>query len=396
MRDRVRSATSSGWPLTDRSAPGARPFLGELTGLRFLAAFWVLGFHTLPREDHSPAFWRSFWGAGYTGVTLFFVLSGFVLVYTYGPVGPGHIHIRSFLSARVARLFPVYLAALVIALPEFVHTALPRAGSPGLAAGDSAVIVATTPRMLQAWLPRIGCSWNCPGWSLSAEALFYLLFPLFALLLYWRRPRTLLLSAIGAFALALVCAELRAIPALDSFGFVGRLVQSPITPLFRLPEFLLGIAIGRWYLDRRLSGVPLYPARGLAVVIAAAATLAVVAAASTPVPASPLTGVWLLPLFAALILGLAERGNRGILARPVAMMLGEASYALYLIHGPVHVYVLGAARRVSPDSLTAHPWEVFGAYVGIVLGASVLLYRFLERPARHALRRRFARQVTVA
>ena len=101
-------------------------------------------------------------------------------------------------------------------------------------------------------------------------------------------------------------------------------------------------------------------------------------------------GVWLLPFFAALILGLGERGNRGILARAVAMMLGEASYAFYLIHGPVHVYVLGAARRLSPGSLTEHAWIVFAVYVGIVTGASVLLYRYLERPARLALRRRFA------
>ena len=322
-------------------------------------------------------------------MTLFFVLSGFVLVYTYG--SSARIGLRSFLGARVARLFPVYLAALVIAVPEFVRNILPWSGGAGLSPRDIAVMATATPLMLQAWLPRIGCYWNCPAWSLSAEAFFYLMFPLCSSLLFARHTTTLLACAVGAWILALASAGLRMMPA-ESFGrveFIGALAGSTMTPLFRLPEFLLGAVIGRWYLDRRLRGEPLHPERGQVAVVAAAACIAIIAATSVPVPASPMLGVWLLPFFAALVLGLGEHVNGGLLAHPRAMQLGEASYAFYLIHGPLHGYVLGAARRLVPGSLTEHAWSVFLVYAAIVLTVSLLLYRYLERPARHALRLRF-------
>ena len=60
------------------------------------------------------------------------------------------------------------------------------------------------------------------------------------------------------------------------------------------------------------------------------------------------------------------------------------------------MYFLGTARRLSPGSLTLHAWLVFWPYVGTVLVVSVLLYQYLERPARHALRRRFRREVVVS
>lgn len=380
-------------PLTDAAPPGARrPFLGELAGLRFLAALWVVGFHALPRDDRSPAPWAAFWGAGHTGVTLFFVLSGFILVYTYGPVDGRPIDARRFFIARAARLFPVYLASLLIAVPEFLRTVMPPGGGRALPWTDVALAATTTPLMLQAWFPRSGCYWNCPAWSLSAEAFFYLLFPFFAALLYARRASTVLLATAGAWVLALGFALLRASPTAwpGSAGWFGSLAHSLTTPVFRLPEFLLGLAIGRWYLDRRMRGERLQPVAGLISALIAGCTIVAVAARSVPVPVDPVLAVLLLPLFALLILGLAERGNRGLLARPAAMMLGESSYALYLIHGPMHVYVLGAARRVVPGSLTANPWMVFWAYLLLVIGVSFLLYRHLERPARHALRMRFA------
>ncbi len=352
---------------------------------------WVVGYHALPRDDRAPAPWAAFWGAGHTGVTLFFVLSGFILVYTYGPVDARPIDARRFFIARAARLLPVYLASLLIAVPEFLRTVMPQGPEHAVPWTDIALAATTTPLMLQAWFPRIVCYWNCPAWSLSAEAFFYLLFPLFAALLYARRPTSVLLATVGSWVLALWCAVLRASPAAwpGSAGWLGSLAHSLTTPVFRLPEFLLGIAIGRWYLDRRMRGVRLQPVAGLIAALIAGCTIVAVAATSVPIPVDPLLAVVLLPLFALLILGLAERENRGLLARPAARMLGEASYALYLIHGPIHVYVLGAARRLVPGSLTEHAWVVFFVYQLLVLGVAVALYRHLERPARHALRLRF-------
>ena len=332
--------------------------------------------------------------AGYAGVTLFFVLSGFVLVYTYGPVEHARIPARRFLIARVARLYPMYLAALVIALSEFIRRMHPGVRGVELIGPFAAVLTSVTaPLMIQAWIPRVACAWNCPGWSLSAETFFYLAFPLLAPVLRGRSARVLVAALLGASVLALAATLLRAAPpefwgnrhALEAF------FESPFTPLHRLPEFLVGIVLGRWYLDRRLQGVPLRPVVGLSLATAAAVAVVVIAGALEPARDDPKLTIWLLPAFSVMILGLAERGNRGVLARPIALLLGEASYALYLIHGPMHAYALSVAKRISATSLDAHPWIIFAAYLGTVLVLAVLFNRYLEHPARLALRRRFAR-----
>ena len=94
---------------------------------------------------------------------MFFVLSGFILVYTYGPVDGRPIDTRRFFIARAARLLPVYLASLMIAVPDFVRTVMPPGPGHALPWTDVALAVVTTPLMLQAWFPRIVCYWNCPA-----------------------------------------------------------------------------------------------------------------------------------------------------------------------------------------------------------------------------------------
>jgi peptidoglycan/LPS O-acetylase OafA/YrhL len=367
----------------------ARPTLRELTGLRFFAALWVLCFHALPRSDATPPLWLGFWDAGYTGVTLFFILSGFVLVYSYGPGDGTTIDARSFWGARVARLYPVYIAALVIGLPEFVRMTAGVPGIPPATPAETITTVITTPLMLHAWLPTAYCRWNCPGWTLSVEAFFYLLFPLAAPLLRGKSARALLAVAATAAALIFVASDAWFLaPAfIRPTELVGGDGIFPHSPLLRFPEFLLGMAAGRWYLDRRRIGLPLHRQRGRIAAALSVVTIVVVAAMHAGrMENSTLVAVLAVP-YACLILACAE-GPGGLLALPVVTLPGESSYALYIIHGPLHVYTLGLARRLVPGSLTSHPWLVFFVYLGTVLVCSVLLHRYLERPARRALRRR--------
>ena len=105
-----------------------RPNIPALTGLRAIAAILVVLFHykyIVPGLGASPAPGARVIQTGFVGVSLFFVLSGFILAYTYiDDDGALRGTWKDFLFARFARVYPVYLFALVIALPIFIDISL--------------------------------------------------------------------------------------------------------------------------------------------------------------------------------------------------------------------------------------------------------------------------------
>ncbi len=153
-------------PLTLHRAP-----LPALTGVRFLAATQVVLYHFgsgFAQRHHLPRPLTNLLTNGWTAVTLFFILSGFILSYTYSGQIAGRGGKLRFWEARFARIYPVYLLALLLSWPF--------RGDPGL--GLSMAVLT----MVQAWNPfhvNYGGAWNSPAWTLSTEAFFYLLFPFF-------------------------------------------------------------------------------------------------------------------------------------------------------------------------------------------------------------------------
>ena len=95
-----------------------RPRLHALTTLRFFAALHVVLFHmrVIGILPGGPWWFHNFASIGFVGVNFFFVLSGFILVYTYD--GPD-LNVRKFWWARFARIYPAYILSLVVAAPFF-------------------------------------------------------------------------------------------------------------------------------------------------------------------------------------------------------------------------------------------------------------------------------------
>lgn len=216
-----------------------QPPLPALTSVRFFAALIVVLFHFGgPSLGWAPEALRHIVGAGYTGVSLFFVLSGFILAYVYHGRS---VHNGRFWWARFARVYPLFVFALLIAFPGFLR---------GFLAGDfPAQTPLLSPLLLHAWDPRSACAWNCPGWSLSVEAFFYLTFPFLLVLLRDRARRSLIAVALGAWLVMLLP------PLAYVFTQVGGASATPETPsvilevlkynpLLHLPEFVLGVASG--------------------------------------------------------------------------------------------------------------------------------------------------------
>src|SRR6476620_6656817 len=95
-----------------------RPRLHAITSLRFLAALHVVLFHmrVVGILSGGPWWYQNFASIGYIGVNFFFVLSGFILVYTYAG---SSFSVRRFWQARFARIYPAYVVSLIVAAPFF-------------------------------------------------------------------------------------------------------------------------------------------------------------------------------------------------------------------------------------------------------------------------------------
>ena len=230
-----------------------RTSLNALTGVRFLAALHVVAFHYAPREG-LPAWLNRLLDGGPNSVTLFFILSGFVLAYSYlGAQDTARVERRAFWVARFARVYPVYLLGLVLITPPVVDAALRAAGgltNEVLWKLSSSGLAAFT--LTQAWSPQAACVGNCPGWSLSVEAFFYLLFPWLSLAVIRAGRRGLWATAaagLGVTALTtvlwvLVDQWIAGSPA-PLFGSETWLQVAAYNPALRLPQFLLGVVLGR-------------------------------------------------------------------------------------------------------------------------------------------------------
>lgn len=371
---------------TPGADPGQRAQLTALTGLRFLAALFVVLYHVAIAGGPAPL--RCVY-LGYSGVSFFFILSGFILTYTYiAPGGEPRASRVAFWAARVARICPVYFVALAIGICPYLWSHDPRATP--LLTGLGAMT------FTQAWFPWSADAWNGPGWSLSAEVFFYALFPYLAPRIARLSRRQLNLAANLFWVLGLPAAVAYIVINPDHLSTWGSADTTWVrvlrfNPLVRLPEFLLGVALGRMFvLDRARARHTLL--RGWACSLAALGALAAVVLAPSsgiPLPAVLVDDGMLDPIFAVLIYSLAW--GQGIVARifalPVLVALGEASYALYLLHVPVRLYL--SHVLAAPGAGTVW-WPIYwGGYVCICLGLSVAAYRWIERPARRGLRRAF-------
>jgi peptidoglycan/LPS O-acetylase OafA/YrhL len=311
-----------------RSAQGPVASSGQLpslTALRGVAAFWVVIYHysvqCLPNLDAAP--YTYLVHKGYLAVDMFFMLSGFVMTHVYHRAFSESVTriYRSFLFARVARIYPLHLLILVL----FVATAIAAQLTAGaridslrnvpLQGSESVSAFVANVLMLQG-LDAGQLSWNYPSWSISVEFMAYLLFP-FALPAIWRASDKAKI-AMTFFIFALL--------GLLAFLTQGNFDQwdGPITLLRCLPEFILGTLL---YCAFRAVPRGSFLDRGAT---AFGVLLMIVLCLHAGAPDLLIAG-----LFAVLILtAVLNTGSFAAIANtPSLIWLGDISYSLYLVHG---------------------------------------------------------------
>ncbi|MBF5043216.1 acyltransferase [Aggregicoccus sp. 17bor-14] len=376
--------------------------LDALTGVRFLAALQVLLFHYgAPLAAGAPAWLERVCGRGYVAVSFFFVLSGFILAYHYAePAARGVLDRRSFWVNRFSRIYPVYALGLLMMLP----LALDPAGLGAHSFGGSSLLARAVTglahlTLTQGWVPQLTASWNLPGWSICAEAFFYAAFPFAAVPIARLRSRGALVGALlAAWALALALAGGYLLLDPDGLGTASAGARGPwlsalkYNPLVRLPEFLAGICLGCLFVRERARSAAAaaggWSRGGVLTLAAAGGALALLAAPGLPYPL--LHNGLLLPLFAALVFGLAQGGGLlGAALRTGPMrVLGEASYALYILQLPLMLWAQPLRGHGLPEGGAAFTL----AYLALALGFALASFYFLERPAQRLLRAALQRE----
>ncbi|MFF0176585.1 acyltransferase family protein [Micromonospora profundi] len=340
--------------------------LPSLTGLRWIAALLVFGFHAgtmrIIAEPDFKAVVDAVFSLGLSGVQFFFILSGFVLVWS---ARPGDSR-RAFWRRRVAKIYPNHLvlwaAALLVAW-WFADPVLPAAALENLL-------------LLQAWDPRPGWfySINTVSWSLSCEFFFYLCLPLALPLLRRARPAVLwtLIVALPLLILALWPAQ-QLVPEVSRWWF------TQIFPPVRSLEFWLGAVAAE--LMRR--GLWRGPGLTTATVIFVATWVAASQWIRAELWTTLLAVAYLLVITAAADADVRDRRSPWR-SRPL-VWLGEVSFAFYL----VHVLVMTSVLRWSGDWGTGFQgWRGPAVVLGFLVVSLILaglLHRYVETPLMRRL-----------
>lgn len=161
-------------------------------------------------------------------------------------------------------------------------------------------------------------------------------------------------------------------------------------PLIHVSEFLFGMVTGRIYLSRRH-----LPFNSSAIISCGAAiAVLLVLAFSSSISYPVLHNGLLCPLFALLIFSLSY--GKGPVAYfvslPIVVLLGEASYSLYLLHVPVNTYLVRLAWAIKAPILTK---TIIVVSPLLIIVCSVVVYKIVEYPSRQALRRWFRNRASV-
>ncbi|HTJ96226.1 MAG TPA: acyltransferase [Rhodocyclaceae bacterium] len=337
-----------------------------LTALRGIGAVWVTLFHLLPDTPFSLI--RS----GYLGVDLFFMMSGFIISHVHASDFPHyslaqHWH---FLQLRLARIYPLHVFILCLfglavwLLPDFVA----RYNNPQRL--DFAHFLASL-FLVHNWGLGDAPLWNGPTWSLSAEWLAYITFPLITILCRRKVPLQLCLPLAvillaGSVALILLSGH----ATLDHVGKIGLLRM--------FTEFIAGCLIWQY-----VSAAPAQTGNQFLL-----PALVVIGLSW----ATPNLGWMAVFGFALLLMAVIDEESIAVrfLKQPPLMLLGEASFALYLCHWPliqVHNW-LKAHTALNPIAL----------FIGLIVAIAFttwFCWRFVEKPSRKVLRK-LIRPATVA
>jgi peptidoglycan/LPS O-acetylase OafA/YrhL len=286
----------------------------------------------------------------------FFALSGFVIMHVYDRRMNSVADYFDYLQKRLARIYPLHIAALALAvlwgvLAKHDYWFVPDAIIPNIL-------------LLHAWSTTDQLTFDYPSWSVSAEFFVYLLFPVF-------------LIAINRAGLwgALLLSTLSIVPIAWVFHVCDlgpwTLATYDLGCLRAVPSFLAGMAVYRLAMERFSTlVVPGWAAHGVAM-------------ATVPMMLLGVPNVLMLGVFAGVVflLARAEPKRPGLFSTPPFRALADCSYGFYMLHAFVGVTMLQIVPKIFQ---LGDGWLFALVAPALVMTAvlSVLSFRYFEAPAR--------------
>jgi peptidoglycan/LPS O-acetylase OafA/YrhL len=382
-------------------------YIPALTGVRALAAYLVfISHYSYVFDDVFPPLLQRFFGEFHIGVSIFFVLSGFLITYRYY----NNFHLtadwfKRYLKNRVARIYPMY-ALLTLCAFGYYFITKDQSITKGYTHPVWLLVMNIT--FIRGFFYSFWDTGIAQGWSLTVEECFYFSAPFIFFIAKKYNRFYIQPVVLTAFAVAMVLI----FSHVNWHGFFGNF---PFVMLFtffgRCFEFFVGVQLARLILSKGFHCTNKTPYTYLGFLLM---FVCVFAMALQPIPKGWSAGVestvgiiinnYFLCLAAALFFYglLTERTVfKKILANPFVELLGKSSYIFYLIH----LGWLSNLLHIGFDRLNEYAfalydkWDVSWAspfendklnllYAFLLLNViSILLFKLVEEPLNHYIRK---------
>jgi len=382
-------------------------YIPALTGVRALAAYLVfISHYAYIFDGDMPHAFQRFFTEFHIGVTIFFVLSGFLIAFRYFD----NFHLtgdwfKQYLKNRVARIYPMYFLLTIGAFVYYYFTREPAiVGKFPSAIGLFFMHIT----FVRGFFHDLNFTGIGPGWSLTVEECFYFSAPIAFFIIKKYNKFYAQIFAITAFGFLMVLIFRN----VDWYGFFGNFTFMELYTYFgRCFEFFVGIKLALYVrqhgLERKNAIRFTYLGFvGIFVCIGAMSryTIPMGWSAGLHNPLGIITNNYILPIFIAMFFyGLITEGSnlKKVLANPFVELLGKSSYIFYLIHlGYMYNMIHHALNWLNDEVFALYDkWEVdwhspfqYDAlnllFAFIVLNCiSIVLFKFIEEPLNHFIRK---------
>lgn len=340
----------------------------QLTFTRFIAAVLIVIFHYGRDTFFFKNEYISFiFKQANVGVSYFFVLSGFVMIIAYG--NRKHISFFKFIKNRIARIYPVYLLAIVLVLLITAYKVI------------NFTDLSLNLIMIQSWFPEKAMTLNKPGWSLSVEFFFYLLFPLLINRIYSKISfKKLMVLIIFFWVLSQVLFHLFVFNNIVlTFYDINNIYYHPI---MHLNAFLIGNLAGIFFLKNHQKLKKNYR---IGILILLTLLIIVLKFSFGLNYHNGLLAIIFAPLIVLISLNYDKLTN--IASHKFFVFLGEISYGIYILQFPIWAlltnYRMRTYFKVNPEE---NPLITFVLRLIVLIIVAGLSYTLFEKPLRNKIK----------
>lgn len=344
-----------------------------LTGIRALAAFMVYIHHYNPFSVVIfGQYCHDFFSEFHIGVTIFFVLSGFLICNRY--YEEQNFSFKSYFIKRFARIYPMYFLLTTF---TFVFFAIFHSQTNVIDFKNYFLNIS----LLKGFSDDLKFTGIAQSWSLTVEEVFYLLAPIFFLLIK-KNKLFLLITPLFFVGLGLLFASI--FNGINCYGFMKSInFMLDFTFFGRITEFFVGIALALLLRNNKFNlkfqGFTYVGIFGIILSICALVSLKVGTGFGVDTTFGKVINTFFLPVFgiAPLFLGLIKENTilQKFFSTKITLLLGKSSYIFYLIHLGIFVTIL---NKISSNQ----------GFIFIALNViSVILYLYLESPLNKIIRK---------